>query len=82
MEFFDVGAVVYLLRKVVWLVPGFTVDRFRDRLRQPHDRIAADGPFVAYSARTLAETRKPPRACHTGTAPARRSWRIRRWLTT
>ena len=62
MEFFDVGAVVYLLRKVVWLVPGFTVDRFRDRLRQLHDRIAADGPFVAYSARTLVEARKPPRA--------------------
>jgi hypothetical protein len=25
VEFFDVGAVVYFLRKVLWTVPGFTV---------------------------------------------------------
>jgi hypothetical protein len=25
MEFFDVGAVVDFLRKVIWTVPGFTV---------------------------------------------------------
>ncbi|MDI6412854.1 class I SAM-dependent methyltransferase [Streptomyces albus] len=59
MEFFDIGAVVYFLRKVIWMVPGFTVERYRDRLRDLHERIETDGPFVAHSARFLIEARKP-----------------------
>ncbi|GAA2142982.1 class I SAM-dependent methyltransferase [Kitasatospora kazusensis] len=58
-EFYDVGAVVYFLRKVIWMVPGFTVDRYRDRLRELHERIRAEGPFVAHSTRFLIEARKP-----------------------
>lgn len=58
MEFFDIGAVVYFLRKVVWMVPDFTVEGYRDRLRELHDRIEAEGPFVAHSARSLIEARK------------------------
>ena len=58
MTFDDVGAVVYFLRLVVWIVPGFTVDRFRDRLRALHDQIESDGPFRATSARFLIEARK------------------------
>ena len=37
MTFDDVGAVVYFLRLVVWIVPGFSVERFEDRLRELHD---------------------------------------------
>ncbi|MFE9253146.1 class I SAM-dependent methyltransferase [Streptomyces sp. NPDC007088] len=59
MEFSDVGAVVYFLRKVVWMVPGFTVERYRSRLRDMHELIEREGPFVAYSARFLIEARKP-----------------------
>ncbi len=59
MEFFDVGAVVYFLRKVIWIVPGFTVDRYRDRLRELHRQIETEGPFVAHSTRFLIEARKP-----------------------
>ncbi|MFF8285069.1 class I SAM-dependent methyltransferase [Streptomyces albus] len=59
MEFFDVGAVVYFLRKVIWMVPGFTVARYRDRLRELHERIEREGPFIAHSARFLIEARKP-----------------------
>ncbi|MFG2227243.1 class I SAM-dependent methyltransferase [Streptomyces sp. NPDC048644] len=62
MEFFDIGAVVYFLRKVVWTVPGFTVERYRDRLRALHDKIEAEGAFLAHSSRTLIEARKPERA--------------------
>ena len=58
-EFFDIGAVVYFLRKVVWMVPDFTVDRYRDRLRELHELILAEGPFVAHTARFLIEARKP-----------------------
>ena len=58
-EFFDIGAVVYFLRKVVWMVPGFTVDQYRGELRALHDRIQSEGPFVAYASRFLIEARKP-----------------------
>lgn len=58
-EFFDIGAVIYFLRKVVWMVPGFTVAGYRDRLRELHDRIEAEGPFVAHTTRFLIEARKP-----------------------
>ncbi|MEZ0366493.1 methyltransferase domain-containing protein [Mycobacterium sp. pUA109] len=61
MEFFDVGAVSYFLRKVIWIVPGFTVERYRDRLAELHDRIHADGPFVAHTTRVLFEARLPAR---------------------
>lgn len=59
MEFFDIGAVVYFLRKVIWIVPGFTVDGCRDRLRDLDRRIREDGVFVAHSTRFLIEARKP-----------------------
>ncbi|MFE5292150.1 class I SAM-dependent methyltransferase [Isoptericola sp. NPDC056618] len=58
IEFYDVGAVVWFLRKVVWMVPGFTVDAYRTELRDLHERILADGPFVAHSARHLVELRR------------------------
>jgi hypothetical protein len=59
MEFHDIGAVVYFLRKVIWIVPGFTVDTYLPKLRDLHDKITADGPFVAHSSRVLIEARKP-----------------------
>jgi SAM-dependent methyltransferase len=55
VEFFDVGAVAYFLRKVIWTVPGFTVDAYRDQLRAVHDRIVTDGRFVSHSRRVLIE---------------------------
>ncbi|MEV6207730.1 class I SAM-dependent methyltransferase [Kitasatospora sp. NPDC051914] len=59
IEFHDIGAVVWFLRKVIWMVPDFTVDRYRDRLRDLHALIESDGPFVAHSARSLVDARKP-----------------------
>lgn len=58
MEFHDIGAVIYFLRKVVWMVPGFTVAAHRETLRRLHEHIGAEGPFVAHSARFLIEARK------------------------
>ena len=49
-EFRDVGAVVYFLRKVIWIVPGFTVELYRARLLELHEQIQRDGPFVADDA--------------------------------
>ncbi|MCK2221012.1 class I SAM-dependent methyltransferase [Actinomadura sp. ATCC 31491] len=59
MEFGDIGAVVYFLRKVIWIVPGFSVERYAGRLRALHERIEAEGPFVAHSSRFLIEARRP-----------------------
>ncbi|MBF6323433.1 class I SAM-dependent methyltransferase [Nocardia cyriacigeorgica] len=58
MEFFDIGAVIYFLRKVIWMVPGFTVAEYRARLRELHERIETEGPFIAHSTRFLIEARK------------------------
>jgi SAM-dependent methyltransferase len=59
MEFGDVATVVVFLRKVVWIVPGFTVERYLDRLRALHEQIEDSGPFPATSVRFLIEARKP-----------------------
>ncbi len=56
--FYDVGAVVHFLRKVVWIVPDFTVDRYRQRLAELHDRIQLEGSFVAHAQRFLIEAQK------------------------
>lgn len=58
VEIRDVAAVVYLLRKVVWWVPGFTVEKYHERLRELHHLIETGGPFVAHSSRHLIEARR------------------------
>jgi SAM-dependent methyltransferase len=58
-EFRDIGAVVWFLRKVIWMVPGFTVEAYRPRLRELHDLIEAEGPFRAHTTRVLVEARRP-----------------------
>ena len=58
-EFYDIAAVVHFLRKVIWIVPGFTVDGYLPQLRALHEKIQAEGPFVAYTKRFLIEARKP-----------------------
>lgn len=59
IEIRDVAAAVYLLRKLIWWVPDFTVDRYRARLRDLHDLIRREGPFIAYSTRHLIDARLP-----------------------
>lgn len=56
--FYDVGAVVYFLRRVPWTVPGFSVDAYRTQLVEMHDRIEREGAFVAHSRRFLIEAKR------------------------
>jgi hypothetical protein len=58
MAFYDIAAVVAFLRKVLRIVPGFTVAAYRDRLAALHDFIERHGPLVAYSQRLLIEARR------------------------
>jgi SAM-dependent methyltransferase len=59
--FYDVGAVIYFLRLVVWIIPRFDVDAYRDRLRELHEYISRHGSFVASASRFLIEAHKPLR---------------------
>ncbi|TXS35584.1 class I SAM-dependent methyltransferase [Streptomyces sp. t39] len=58
-EFRDIGAVVWFLRKVIWMVPGFTVGAYEEQLRRLHEQIVREGPFTARTTRFLIEARKP-----------------------
>ena len=60
MEFFDIGSVVYILRKCVWWVPDFTAERYRDDLKRLDTHIRTHGAFVAHSTRTLIEAKRIP----------------------
>ncbi|MER5597640.1 methyltransferase domain-containing protein [Streptomyces sp. NPDC002265] len=59
LEFHDIAAVVHFLRKVIWMVPGFTVEAYEPRLRALHRHIETEGPFVAHSTRHLVDARRP-----------------------
>jgi SAM-dependent methyltransferase len=61
VEFFDIAAVIVFLRKVIWTVRDFDVDRDRDRLAVMHELIERDGSFVSYARRFLIEAHKVPR---------------------
>ena len=45
MEFLDIGAIVYMLRKCVWWVPDCTVERYSDQLRQLDRHIREHGKW-------------------------------------
>jgi hypothetical protein len=57
-KFFDVGAVAHFLRKVIWTVPDFTMERYERQLRAVHDEIRRRGSFVSHAKRVLIEARK------------------------
>jgi Methyltransferase domain len=57
--FYDIGAIVYFLRLVVWIVPGFTVQHYRKQLMALHDQIERDGAFVTNASRFLIAAVKP-----------------------
>lgn len=58
MEFFDVGAVVWILRRCVWWLPDFSVDRYRDDLVRMDRHIREHGSFVAHATRHLFDARR------------------------
>jgi SAM-dependent methyltransferase len=55
--FFDIGALVYYLRAIPWIVPDFDVDADRAALHRIHDAIEAEGSFGVGSYRFLIEAR-------------------------
>ena len=59
--FFDVGAVVHFLRLVPWIVPDFSVTRYRRQLVELHHVVERDGAFETTASRTLVHATKPMR---------------------
>jgi len=59
VTFADVGAVVYFIRKVIWAVPDFTVERYHDRLVAMHEHIQRHGRFESHAQRMLVVAHKP-----------------------
>ena len=40
---FDIGAIVYYLKAVPWELPGFTVEKYYNKLLEIHDHITKTG---------------------------------------
>ena len=60
LAFTDVGAVVYYLKAVPWLVPGFSVDTHMDTLLRLQGQVERKGRLVVEISKYLIETRKTP----------------------
>jgi len=60
VRFFDVGALVYYLRAIPWIVPDFDVNTDRNALHRIHDTIRTEGSFGVGSSRFLIEARTMP----------------------
>jgi len=55
----DIGALVYYLKAVPWIVPGFTVEGHARRLLRLHARLQAAGGLTFKGGSYLIEARKP-----------------------
>ena len=56
--FYDIGAVVFLLRVISWQVADFSVEKYRDKLYAIHELIQREGKLVSYAHRLLIEAIK------------------------
>ncbi|MDN5893773.1 MAG: class I SAM-dependent methyltransferase [Nocardioides sp.] len=59
MEFYDVGAVVWILRKCVWWVPDFSVEKYLVELSKLDEGMRGGESVVAHSTRHLIGARRP-----------------------
>ena len=57
-RFIDVGAVVYYLKAVPWLVPGFSVDKHLENLLKLQKQIENTGKLVFEARKYLIEAQK------------------------
>jgi SAM-dependent methyltransferase len=58
-SFLDVGAVVYYLRAIPWLVDDFSVERYRERLLAMHEHIQRHGGLKVKDQLFFIEATKP-----------------------
>jgi SAM-dependent methyltransferase len=58
LTFHDVGAIVYYLMAVPWLVPGFSVETHMDTLMRLQGQLQREGPLVYEARKYLIEAEK------------------------
>ncbi|MFX0078235.1 MAG: class I SAM-dependent methyltransferase [Candidatus Hermodarchaeota archaeon] len=58
LRFYDVGAIVYFLKAIPWIIPDFSVDQFQDVLYQLHERIQSEGFLEIHEHRFLIVSQK------------------------
>ena len=54
----DVGALAWNLKAIPWMVPGFSIERYRGRLRTLQERIDREGPLTIRQRRFWVRARK------------------------
>jgi uncharacterized protein YbaR (Trm112 family) len=54
----DIGAIVYFLKAVPWVIIDFDVNRYRERLYRLHQRLKVEGGLTAVGVQRLIEVRK------------------------
>jgi len=54
----DVGALAWGLNAIPWMVPGFSIDKYRARLREIQARIDRDGPITVRQRRFWVRAQK------------------------
>lgn len=59
LAFTDVGAIVYYLKAVPWMVPGFTVEKYQDVLLDLQRRLENEKRLVFSAKKYIIEARKP-----------------------
>jgi hypothetical protein len=59
LTFYDVGAVVYQLRRVAWQIPDFNPGSYEVPLRRLHQRICAEGHLDVHAHRFLIIAERP-----------------------
>lgn len=57
-RFYDVGAIVFYLNAIPWELPGFTVEKYRDRLWEVHNVIEDNGYLDVISHRFFFKAQK------------------------
>ncbi|MBN1657690.1 MAG: hypothetical protein JXA93_04780, partial [Anaerolineae bacterium] len=58
LTFTDVGAIVYYLKAIPWLVPGFSVDTHLESLLALHERLEQGERLMFAAKKYLIEARK------------------------
>lgn len=46
VTFADVGALAWYIRMVPWTVPDFSIEKYKERLKELHDQVETDGPIT------------------------------------
>ena len=57
--FSDVGAVVYFLKHAPWEIPDFDTEKYREPLRELHEKITREGKLKVTTSRFYVKATKP-----------------------